>query len=79
MINMEHSEPLLDNRSSLEKELTNFKAVVRIVMLDASKVLANIELLSNDPELEEQIGLLDHYLDYTKRLCESDGCIYKNP
>ena len=27
---------------------------------------------SSGTELEEQIALLDHYLDYTQRLCESD-------
>jgi hypothetical protein len=41
-------------------------------MSDASKVLVNIELLSHGAELEQQIALLDHYLDYTQRLCESD-------
>ena len=48
----------------------HFKAVVRSVMLDASKVLANIELLVHGTEVEEQMSLLDHYLDYTRRLCE---------
>jgi hypothetical protein len=55
-----------------EQELRHFKAVVRSLMIDASKVLANIELLSHGVKLEEQIALLDHYLDYTQRLCESD-------
>jgi hypothetical protein len=55
-----------------EKELEHFKAVVRSLMIDASKVLANIELLSHGAELEEQIALLDHYLDYTQRLCENN-------
>jgi len=41
-------------------------------MNDASKVLAEIELLSHGAEIEEQIHLLDHYLDYTRRLCESN-------
>jgi hypothetical protein len=43
------------------------------VMIDASKVLANIELLSHGAELEEQIELLDYYLNYTRRLCERDA------
>ena len=69
---MENPECPLDNRLSPEKQLMHFKAVVRSVMIDASKVLANIELLSHGAELEEQIDLLDHYLDYTRRLCERD-------
>jgi len=57
---------------SPKDELTHFKAVVGSLMFDASKVLANIELISQGAELEEQISLLDHYLDFTRRLCESD-------
>ena len=40
-------------------------------LLDASKALAHIELLSHGAEIEEEIHLLDHYLDHTRRLCES--------
>jgi hypothetical protein len=69
---IENLEYPSDKRLPPEKELMHFKAVVRSVMLDASKVLANIELLSHGAELEEQIDLLDHYLDYTRRLCERD-------
>ena len=69
---MENLERPLDNRLPPEKELVHFKAVVRSVMIDASKILANIELLSHGAELEEQIALFDHYLDYTRRLCERD-------
>jgi hypothetical protein len=69
---MENPERPLDKRLPPEKELMHFKAVVRSVMIDASKVLANIELLSHGAEPEEQIALLDHYLDYTRRLCERD-------
>jgi len=69
---MENPERPLDKQLPPEKELMHFKAVVRSVMIDASKALANIELLSHGAELEEQIDLLDHYLDYTRRLCESD-------
>ena len=54
-----------------EEELKHFKAVVRSVMMDASKVLGHIELLVHGAEIEEQMSLLDHYLDYTRRLCES--------
>lgn len=46
-----------------------FKAVVRSVMLDASKVLANIELLVHGAEIEEQMSLLDHLPGlYTKTM-----------
>ena len=69
---MENPDRPLDKRLPPEKELMHFKAVVRSVMIDASKVLANIELFSHGAELEEQIELLDHYLDYTRRLCERD-------
>lgn len=62
-----------DKRLPPEKELMHFKAIVRSVMIDASKVLANIELMSHGAELEKQISLLDHYLDYTRRLCERDN------
>lgn len=55
-----------------EEELKHFKNVVKSLMNDASKPLAEIELLSQEPEIEEKISLLDHYLDYTRRLCESD-------
>lgn len=41
-------------------------------MNDASKVLAEVELFSHGAEIEEKIALLDHYLDYTTRLCESN-------
>ncbi len=55
-----------------EKELKHFKAIVRSIMLDASKTLALIELLSHGAEIEEEISLLDHYLNYTERLCERE-------
>jgi hypothetical protein len=69
---MENTERPSDKPLSPEKELMHFKGVVRSVMLDASKVLANIELLVHGAEVEEQMSLLDHYLDYTRRLCERD-------
>jgi len=54
-----------------EEELKHLKAVERSVMVDASKVLGHIELFVHGAEIEEQMSLLDHYLDYTRRLCES--------
>lgn len=55
-----------------EKELKHFKAIVRSIMIDAFKTLAPIELLSHGAEIEEEISLLDQYLNYTERLCESE-------
>ena len=69
---MENPERPLDKQLPPEKELMHFKAVVRSIMMDASKVLGYIELEAHGTETEEQISLLDHYLDYTRRLCESD-------
>ena len=70
---MEKSEDSLAKNGELtpEKELEYFKGVVRSLMYDASKALAHIELLSHGAEIEEEIHLLDHYLDHTRRLCES--------
>ena len=69
---MEKPGGSLPRKLSPEEELKHFKAVVRSVMMDASKVLGFIELEAHGAEMEEQISLLDHYLDYTRRLCESD-------
>jgi len=69
---MENPESSSAKRLPPEKELRHFKAVVRSLMIDASKVLANIELLSHGAELEEQIALFDHCLDHTQRLCENN-------
>ena len=69
---MENPDSSPTRKLSPEEELKHFKAVVRSIMMDASKVLGYIELEVHGAELEEQIALLDHYLDYTQRLCESD-------
>ncbi|MEA2005352.1 MAG: hypothetical protein U9O50_03725 [Acidobacteriota bacterium] len=55
-----------------EERLKHFKNVVKSLMNDASKVLGEIELLPHGAEIKEKISLLDHYLDYTTRLCEND-------
>ena len=70
---MKNSDDSLAKSGGLppEGELKYFKAVVRSLMNDASKVLARIELLSHGAEIEEGIHLLDRYLDNTRRLCES--------
>ena len=71
---MEKSDDSLAKKGELtpEKELEYFKGVIRSLMNEASKVLARIELLSHgaEIEIEEEIHLLDRYLDYTRRLCE---------
>jgi hypothetical protein len=69
---MEKPDSLSARKLSPEEELKHFKAVVRSVMIDASKVLGFIELEAHGAEMEEQISLLNHYLDYTRGLCESD-------
>ena len=54
-----------------EEELCLLKGVVTSLMHDASKVLAQIELLEvSGPEVDELIHLLDQYLSYTERLCD---------
>jgi hypothetical protein len=54
-----------------EEELRLLKAVVKSLMRDASKVLAQIELLElSGPEVDELIHLLNQYLSYTERLCD---------
>ena len=68
---MEKQDGSSPRKLSPDEELKHFKGVVRSLMYDASKVLAHIELLSHGAEVEEEISLLDHYLDYTQRLCES--------
>ena len=65
---MKEPDGSLHKRLPPEEELKHFKAVVRSIMVDASKVLAHIELFSHGAEIEEQLSLLDHYLDYTQRL-----------
>ena len=69
---MEKPDSPSPRKLSPEEELKHFKAIVRSVMMDASKVLGYLELEVHGAEIEEQISLLDHYLDYTRRLCERD-------
>ena len=69
---MEKPDSPSARKLSPEEELKHFKAVVRSLMMDASKVLGFIELEAHGAEIKEQVSLLDHYLDYTRRLCESD-------
>ena len=64
---------LKDKKLKFEGELKHFKNVVKSLMNDASKVLADIELLSCGSEIVEKISLLNHYLDYTTRLCRNNN------
>ena len=61
----------VDRKLELNEPLTHFKAVLKNLMKDTSKLLGEIELVCDDPEIKEKIFLLDHYLDYAHRLCET--------
>jgi hypothetical protein len=63
---------LEENRKELapEEELHHFKGIIKSLMQDASKVLAQLELEVSGTEAERLMELLDHYLRYTERLCE---------
>ena len=50
---MKKPDESLPKRLTPEEELEHFKAVIRNLMIDASKVLAYMELLSRGAELEE--------------------------
>ncbi|HUW29993.1 MAG TPA: hypothetical protein VM223_00115 [Planctomycetota bacterium] len=54
-------------------ELSHFKAVVRSLMNQAESILAEIELSAHGKAIEDKIAMLDHCLDYTRRLCEPDS------
>ncbi len=76
---MEERDDFLQKKKlAPEEEFRHFKNVVKSLMKDASKVLAEMESLLDGAEIEEKssllehISLLDHYLDYTRRLAESD-------
>jgi len=55
----------------LKDEFKHFKGIVRSLIVDTSEVPARIELPSHGAEREEEIDLLDHYLDHKIRRCES--------
>ncbi len=69
---MTESKNSMSQQLSPEEELGHFKNVVSSVMDDASKALAFIELHAHGAELEEQLDILDHYIDYVRRLCKGD-------
>ncbi len=54
------------------EELKHFKAVVKSLIGQAESILAEIELSAGGNGVEEKIAMLDHCLDYTRRLCEHD-------
>jgi len=79
---VKHPKESVSQKLPPEEELKHFKNVVRSAMDDASKALGFIELYADGAEIEEQIRLLDHYIDYTKRLCEGDkvrGISHRTP
>ena len=51
------------------EELRHFKALVRSLMDQAGSILADIELAARGKGVEEKIAMLDHCIDYTRRLC----------
>ena len=60
-----------EGRLPPEEELRLIKGVVKSLMRDASKVLAQIELLEvSGAEVDELIHLLDQYLSYAEHLCD---------
>lgn len=68
-----NDRPLGNKELESDEYLVHFKAVVKSITNDASKVLGEIELACQGGEIEEKISLLDHYLDYVGRLCETKG------
>ena len=66
------SEIVFDDLSPAE-QLTHFKAVVKSLMDQAGTILAEIDLHAAGKGIEERISMLDHCLDYTRRLCERSG------
>jgi hypothetical protein len=73
-LNIEESDDALATGKKLtpEEELKHFKNVVKSLMEESSKALANIDLFSHGVEIKEEISLLSHCLDFTIRLCEGD-------
>lgn len=61
----------VNRKFELNESLIHFKSVIENLMKNASKALGEIELSCSAPEVKEKISLLDHYLDYARRLCES--------
>ena len=51
------------------EELVHLKAVVRSLMNQAESILSEIELLTQERGVEEKILMLDHCIDFTRRLC----------
>lgn len=62
----------MSGNSSPTQRLADFKNVVRSLMKDAEKVLGETAMLGDGEAFVEQIHLLGHYLDYTRRLCQDD-------
>lgn len=61
----------VNRKLELNEALTHFKSVIKNLMKNASRVLGKIELGCSIPEIKEKISLLDHYLECTRRLCDT--------
>lgn len=64
-------QPVVDTEFELDRNLVHFKFVIKSLLNDVSKMLGEIELASHGAEVKEKISLIDHYLDYARRLCET--------
>jgi len=54
------------------EQLRHFKALVKSLMGQAESIIADMELSAQGSGMEEKIAMLDHCIDYTRRLCEYD-------
>ena len=54
------------------EQMKHFKNVVRSLMEQAEGILGELQMTAEGKGVEEKIAMLDHCLDYTRRLCEYD-------
>ena len=62
----------LSHAVSNTEQLKHFKAVVKSLMGQAESIIADMELSARGSGIEDKIAMLDHCIDYTRRLCEFD-------
>jgi len=65
-------QPGLAQAVSNTEQLRHFKAVVKSLMDQAESIIADMELSAQGSGMEEKIAMLDHCIDYTRRLCDFD-------
>ena len=53
-----------------EEELRLFRGLVRSLTCSAAETLDDLGMWCKDPEQFERCLLVQHYLDYLKRLCD---------